>query len=89
MIELVKAMLKKINLSALQSAAQDLSIPCEIDQNTENIDDLSTNEEYLKKIHHLLFEVHVMNGFLICPESGRKFTVKDSIPNMLLNEDEI
>ena len=24
----------------------------------------------LSELHHLLFEVHVIEGFLICPESG-------------------
>ena len=35
------------------------------------------------------FQVEVINGDLICPESSRKFPVTDGIPNMLLNEDEI
>ena len=34
-------------------------------------------------------QVEVMNGSLVCPETGRKFPVTDGIPNMLLNEDEV
>lgn len=34
-------------------------------------------------------EVDILNGELICPESGRKFPITNGIPNMLLNEDEI
>ncbi|KAF0306800.1 Multifunctional methyltransferase subunit TRM112-like protein [Amphibalanus amphitrite] len=51
--------------------------------------DFETNEEFLKKAHHVLLEVEVMNGSLVCPETGRKFPVTDGIPNMLLNEDEV
>lgn len=45
--------------------------------------------ELMKEIHHILFEIHIQNGFLICPESNRKFPIKDGIPNMLLHEDEV
>jgi multifunctional methyltransferase subunit TRM112 len=33
--------------------------------------------------------VHVLEGDLVCPESARKFPIKNGIPNMLLNQDEI
>jgi len=46
-------------------------------------------EEDLKALHHVLFEVHVQEGELVCPESKRRFLVKDGIPNMLLHEDEV
>lgn len=53
------------------------------------IEDFELNEDFLKKVHHILLEVEVINGELLCPESGRKFPINDGIPNMLLNEDEI
>lgn len=37
----------------------------------------------------LLVQVEVQEGSLVCPESGRKFHIKNGIPNMLLNEDEV
>lgn len=36
-----------------------------------------------------LVQVEVQEGLLVCPESGRKFPIKNGIPNMLLNEDEV
>ena len=42
--------------------------------------------EFLKRVHHALLEVNLKEGNLVCPETGRKFPVKDGIPNMLLNE---
>jgi multifunctional methyltransferase subunit TRM112 len=45
--------------------------------------------ELMKQIHHALFEIEVIEGELICPETGRKFPIKQGIPNMLCNEDEV
>ena len=52
-------------------------------------DDLKEDEKFLEKFHHNLLEVIVVEGLLICPESGRQFPITNSIPNMILNEDEI
>ena len=49
----------------------------------------TTKLMFLKKAHHVLLEIEVINGDLVCPETGRKFPVSDGIPNMLLNEDEV
>ena len=53
------------------------------------VDDYENNIEFLKKAHHVLLEIEVINGDLVCPETGRKFPLNDGIPNMLLNEDEV
>ena len=47
------------------------------------------DEEVLKKVHHALVEIEVIQGHLECPESGRQFPINNGIPNMLLNEDEV
>ena len=78
---LVRRMLSKINLAALQSALSDLKHSVEISD--------SEDENNLRQLHHALFEIHVVEGVLLCPESGRRFPVKDGIPNMLLHEDEV
>merc|ERR1711879_290771 len=51
--------------------------------------DFEGDEELLQKLHFFLFDIHLVDGSLVCPESGREFPVKDRIPNMLLNEDEV
>lgn len=53
------------------------------------VDDYEGNEEFLRKAHHVLLEVEVISGELVCPETGRKFPVNEGIPNMLANEDEV
>ena len=81
-------MLGKIDWSALKSAASDLKMH-ELDDISEITPEMQTDDLLLRKIHHLLFEVHLIDGNLVCPESSRKFPVKDGIPNMLLHEDEV
>lgn len=34
-------------------------------------------------------QVHVIEGCLVCPKSGRRFPITNGIPNMLLHEDEV
>lgn len=48
-----------------------------------------TDIEFLKKLHHILLEIDIVEGNLECPETGRQFPISDGIPNMLLNEDEV
>lgn len=43
----------------------------------------------MRLAHKLLLDVHVTEGALICPETGRRFPVHEGIPNMLLHEDEV
>ena len=50
--------------------------------------DMLEDESFLKNLHHVLLEVHVEQGALICPESGRRYAIKKGIVNMLLIEDE-
>lgn len=42
-----------------------------------------------QKIFIYLFQVQLISGDLICPETGVKFPVSNGIPNMLANEDEV
>ena len=37
---------------------------------------------FLQAIHHLLLDIHIIDGSLTCPESGRVFQIEDGIPNM-------
>ena len=46
------------------------------------------DDEFLQAFHHALLEVVLVEGALLCPETGRRFPVSKGIPNLLLNEDE-
>lgn len=85
--EFVSRMLQKIDYpvlyNAIESIGQSHDLPKELVENYES------DQDFLKKVHHVLLQVDVINGELICPETGRKFPINNGIPNMLLNEDEI
>jgi len=85
--EFISRMIPKLEWNALHEVAVSLGhegkLPKNVPENYEN------DEEFLKEAHHVLLEVEVQEGFLVCPETGRKFPVKNGIPNMLLNEDEV
>lgn len=80
-------MIPKLDWNVLCNAAESIgqaeNLPKEFVENYED------NTDFLKKVHHVLLEVDVINGELVCPETGRKFPINDGIPNMLLNEDEV
>ncbi|NXR96872.1 TR112 protein, partial [Hypocryptadius cinnamomeus] len=46
------------------------------------------DEEFLRRLHHVLLEVEVLEGSLQCPDSGRRFPISRGVPNLLLTEDE-
>ncbi|XP_050481529.1 multifunctional methyltransferase subunit TRM112-like protein isoform X1 [Bombus huntii] len=85
--EFIARIIPKLDWATLWKAAESIGHVGELPQTL--IQDFETNEEFLKMVHHILLEVEVINGDLLCPESGRKFPINDGIPNMLLNEDEV
>merc|ERR1712189_97293 len=88
--EFLERMLQKLEWKALVEAAQALghgtNLPLDI---TGKETELCENEDFLKEMHHVLLEIEIMEGNLICPETGRKFPITKGIPNMLLREDEV
>lgn len=88
--ERVKCLLKKLNFGALKSVAKDLSMESELEGVEAPLTDESLEDmAFLQAAHKLLFEVNVVEGSLVCPESGRVFPIREGIPNMLLHEDEV
>jgi multifunctional methyltransferase subunit TRM112 len=90
--ELVRKMLPKLQYSAIVSAVAEITehadpkppvIPDELPEDGE------VEEAVLEALHQVLFNIHVLEGELICPDTGRKFPIKQGIPNMILHEDEI
>ena len=51
-------------------------------------EDMANNEEFLKALYNILMNVHLVQGMLTCPVSGREFPVINGIPNMTLEEEE-
>ncbi|EYC13533.1 hypothetical protein Y032_0043g770 [Ancylostoma ceylanicum] len=40
-------------------------------------------------LHRVMLCVEIVDGELECPDTGRKFPIKDGIPNLLVNENEV
>ncbi|XP_074655118.1 uncharacterized protein LOC141908807 [Tubulanus polymorphus] len=87
--EFIARMIPKLDWSALSQAAEQVGHNQDLPKDIPDTETLESNEEFLKKAHHVLLEIEIKEGQLVCPESGRKFNIKNGIPNMLLNEDEI
>ncbi len=82
-------LIPKLDWSAVVEAAASLDKQGDLKVEDVNREDYAEDQDFLKRVHHVLLEVEVINGELVCPETGRAFPVSDGIPNMLLNEDEV
>ncbi|KDP41379.1 hypothetical protein JCGZ_15786 [Jatropha curcas] len=84
--DFLRHMFPKIEWKALVDAGRTMGyneLPEEVELS------MLDSDEFLRKFHHALLELHLEEGALVCPETGRKFPVNKGIPNMLLLEDEV
>jgi multifunctional methyltransferase subunit TRM112 len=89
--ELLTNLLPKLEYSAIVSALEQVSEKMETKppQIPESLPEGNIDTATLEALHHVLFDIHIIEGDLICPGTGRKFPVKQGIPNMILHEDEL
>ncbi|TDH69025.1 hypothetical protein CCR75_000901 [Bremia lactucae] len=87
--DFVRKMLTKLDWDAFLMGAKALKLADGLPETLPSAETNCTDDETLRTIHHVLLEVHVKQGKLVCPESHRVFPIIDGIPNMLLNEDEV
>ncbi|WZZ58465.1 multifunctional methyltransferase subunit TRM112 homolog A [Brassica napus] len=87
--DFLRHMFAKIEWKDLVEAARSLGY-AELPEDSPDatVIESAADESLLKKLHHALLELHLEEGALVCPETGRKFPVNKGIPNMLLHEDE-
>ncbi|KAH9925045.1 Trm112p-domain-containing protein [Epithele typhae] len=82
--DFLRGFLPRLEWPALVNAARELgdtSLPAE---QPEMVDD-----DFLKKVHHVLLEIHVEEGAMVCPNCSHVYPISNGIPNMLLAEHEI
>eukprot|EP00934_Nitzschia_sp_Nitz4_P004413 Nitzschia sp. Nitz4//scaffold75_size92586//13522//13911//NITZ4_004841-RA/size92586-processed-gene-0.37-mRNA-1//-1//CDS//3329557663//4403//frame0 len=91
--EMVLKLLPKLNYDAVLAAVDEVSeqidpkppaIPKELPTDVQQCE-----ASVLEALYHVLFNIHIQDGELVCPDTGRKFPIKQGIPNMILHEDEI
>mmetsp|Transcript_23351 Transcript_23351/g.38906 ORF Transcript_23351/g.38906 Transcript_23351/m.38906 type:complete len:124 (-) Transcript_23351:150-521(-) len=79
----LKCLLPGLNWTAIDIAAQAIGlkgIPDAYDPQ------LLEDKDFLRAMHNLLFDIHIIKGFLVCPESGRRFPIENRIPDMMIQE---
>ncbi|CAA0842251.1 Multifunctional methyltransferase subunit TRM112-like protein [Striga hermonthica] len=84
--DFLRNMFGKVEWKALVDASRTLGYS-ELPDEAEHT--MLDSDDFLRKFHHALLELHLEEGALVCPETGRKFPVNKGIPNMLLHEDEV
>jgi multifunctional methyltransferase subunit TRM112 len=84
--DFLRNMFTKLDWKAFHDAALAVGVT-DIPEQVEPA--LLEDTDFLQKFHHALLEVHLEEGALICPETGRRFPVTKGVPNMLLHEDEV
>lgn len=84
--DFLRNMFAKIEWKALVDASKALGYD-ELPETAES--SMLDSDDFLHRFHHALLELHLEEGALVCPETGRKFPVNKGIPNMLLHEDEV
>jgi len=81
--------LSKVDWPALRQAANEVGHGDGLPEQMCEPDLLKEDKELCKKIHNAMLQVEVIEGELVCPETGRKFPISNGIPNMLLLEHEL
>jgi len=84
--ELAARLLSKLDWDALRQTAGELGIaelPATLPPNPES------DEAFLKSVHDLVLDIHIVEGALVCPNCARSYPIKKGIPNMLLRDDEL
>jgi len=82
--DFVQNILPRLEWGALVDAAAllgDTSLPREQPE--------MTDDELLHKLHHVLLEIHVIEGVMLCQNCKHAYPISHGIPNMLLAEHEI
>merc|ERR1711957_244856 len=81
--DLMARFIKKVDFPALTLACKDLNM---YKYDFETLTPEQINEEdNLKFMHHCLFEVGLLEGFLICNNCNKEYIVNKGIPNLVLN----
>jgi len=84
-VAFVQNMLSRLDWPALVRACKEMGIPTIPVQLT---DDMAHNQDFLKALHNILMNVHLVQGMLTCPVTGKEFPVTNGIANMMLDEED-
>ncbi|CAD8160393.1 unnamed protein product (macronuclear) [Paramecium tetraurelia] len=80
-------LIPKLDFEVLSNTVRELGFKQFPKQIPPNVDQ---DLVFLKDLHRVLFETHIMDGQLTCPNPSckRNYPITNGIPNMILTEDE-
>lgn len=87
--DFLRGVFPKIDWPALVGSARALGFHDLLPNEAPDLSLLASDDDLLHRFHRALLELHIEEGGLICPETGRRFPINKGIPNMLLHEDEV
>ena len=85
--EFIKNMLPRIDFEAFTQTARSLGFDIQFSIQDGDFNNLT--EDQLMEIHSILMQKRIVNGEMVCPGCQHSFPIKNGIPNMLLNENEV
>lgn len=45
--------------------------------------ELLEDSSFLQALHRVLMDMHVVEGTLVCPETGRRFAITKGVPDLM------
>ncbi len=78
-LEFIKNLLPSLDWKGVGIAAKAIGLQ---DMPSHYDEALLKDESFLTAMHNLLLDVHVIEGFVVCPESGRRFPVTNGLLDM-------
>ncbi|GAA5943473.1 hypothetical protein JCM1841_003056 [Sporobolomyces salmonicolor] len=87
--EFLRGVLSRLEWAGLRKSAAELGNTDLPEQAPDLTHPEAVSLDLLKTLHHVLLEIVVRDGEMVCPQCEHVFKIKDSIPNMLLAEHEI
>jgi multifunctional methyltransferase subunit TRM112 len=85
--DFIRHMAGTLDWGAMRAAAQQMGM--EANALPEKLtDELLQDEDFLRAVHKVVMDIHLVEGFLVCPDTGRKFPVKNGVPDMIIEEGE-
>ncbi|KAL4486884.1 hypothetical protein ABPG72_009648 [Tetrahymena utriculariae] len=80
-------LIPKLDWSALAITVHNLAKNKDFPEkyNPALLDDL----KFMQDLHRILMETHIIEGALICEGCNKRYPIKNGIPNMILNDEEV
>lgn len=78
----LKGFLPKLHWPALVFAAQQLGQTA-LPEQEPDFTQQEPSDELLHALHHILLELHITEGEMVCPNCEHVYTIRSGIPNMV------